>query len=256
MAIQTNSPTRADPTPFFLEGGPVGVLMVHGFTGSPAELRPVADELNRRGLTVDVPLLPGHGTTPDDCNRSTLNDWCACVEDACARLRDRCATVFMAGLSLGSLLTLRFAAQHPELPGIILYALPLGTTDRREKLIPYLRFLVKTMPKDEPNVFDAAQIANTWDYPVWPLRASNEALKLVKEVRATMPRVMCPVLLISSAGDDFVRGSGPQEALSLIGSQDKTLVMLQGCGHVLTVGASALEAAAKTYEFIAVRAAV
>jgi esterase/lipase len=92
-----------------------------------------------------------------------------------------------------------------------------------------------------------------WEYPVWPLHASAEALKLVKEVRATMPRVACPVLLISSAGDDFVRGSGPQEALETLGSQDKELVMLRDCGHVLTVGSGAAEAAAKTCDFIAAR---
>jgi carboxylesterase len=256
MDTTARSPVRGDPSPFMLEGGPVGLLMVHGFTGSPAELRPVANELHRRGLTIHAPLLPGHGTMPEDCNRCKLEDWTRCVSEAYETMRARCDTVFVAGLSLGSLLALHFAARRPGLPGIILYALPLGTTDRREKLIPFARFFIKSFSKGEPNAFDAAEMANTWDYPVWPLHASHEALRLVRAARRMMPEVSCPVLMISSAEDDFVRSSGPQEALASLGSTDKALVMLRDCGHVITAGAGASEAAEKTHQFIAARSPV
>ena len=94
-----------------------GVLLIHGYTGSPTEMRWIGDYLHARGLTVSGPLLPGHGTTPEAMNRCRWTDWTGHVEAALADLRTRCARVFVGGLSMGSLLTLYLAAHHPDLPG-------------------------------------------------------------------------------------------------------------------------------------------
>ncbi len=112
--------SHLDPSPFFLEGGSIGVLLIHGFTGSPPEMRLVGDYLHQRGFTVSGPLLPGHGTTVEDMNRCQWTDWTNHVEKALADLQARCETVFVGGLSMGSLLTLYLAAHHPELHGAIL----------------------------------------------------------------------------------------------------------------------------------------
>ncbi len=111
-----------DPSAFFLEGGytgegdRTGVLLIHGYTGSPTEMRWIGDYLHARGLTVSGPLLPGHGTTPEAMNRCRWTDWTGHVEAALADLRARCTRVFVGGLSMGSLLTLHLAARHPDLP--------------------------------------------------------------------------------------------------------------------------------------------
>ncbi len=84
-------PTRApEPAPFFLDGGPTGILLIHGFTGSPPEMRLVGDYLHVAGLTVSAPLLPGHGTAIEDMNRVRWQDWAEHVEAAYQELRSRC----------------------------------------------------------------------------------------------------------------------------------------------------------------------
>ena len=87
-----------DPAPFFLEGGPVGVLLVHGFTGSPPEMRLIGDHLHQRGFTVSGPLLPGHGTTVEDMNRCRWTDWTDHVEQSLADLQARCKRLTRFGL--------------------------------------------------------------------------------------------------------------------------------------------------------------
>ena len=121
---------RPTPAPFTLSGGDVGVLLIHGFTGSPAEMRPLGRFLHGRGLTVAAPLLPGHGTTPADLNRCRWQDWLACAEIALAELQAQCRAVFVAGLSLGALLTLTLAGQHRDLAGIIAYSPAILVKDR------------------------------------------------------------------------------------------------------------------------------
>src|SRR5688572_31852904 len=117
-----SSEDRLDPSPFLLVGGRAGVLLIHGFTASPTQLRLVGNDLHQRGLTVSAPLLPGHGTSIADLSKQRWQNWVGHVELALAGLKTRCSTVFVAGISLGSLLTLYLAAQHADLKGIILYS--------------------------------------------------------------------------------------------------------------------------------------
>jgi len=120
-----------DPSAFFLEGGPVGVLLIHGFTGSPPEMRLVGDYLYQRGCTVSGPLLPGHGTNVDDMNRRQWSEWTAHVEWALSDLQSRCSTVFVGGLSMGALLTLYLGACRPEISGLVAYSPAILVANRR-----------------------------------------------------------------------------------------------------------------------------
>ena len=90
------------------------MLLIHGFTGAPPEMRLVADYLNQRGVTISAPLLPGHGTTVQDMNRCRWTDWTDHVQQALSDLQKRCQTAFVGGLSMGSLLALFLAADRPE----------------------------------------------------------------------------------------------------------------------------------------------
>lgn len=115
-------PETLDPSPFTLSGGTVGILLIHGMSSSPTELRFIGDYLHQRGLTVSAPLLPGHGTTIDDLHRQRWQEWTHHVETAFADVKRRCDSVFVAGISLGSLLTLYLAAHNPDLAGAIVFS--------------------------------------------------------------------------------------------------------------------------------------
>ena len=107
--------------PFHHDGGPVGVLLCHGFTGSPQSLRPWAEHLAKAGFSVSLPLLPGHGTTWQDLNRSRWPQWYAAVNVALSQLLTRCDAVVVAGLSMGGALALRLAQQRGgDVAGVIL----------------------------------------------------------------------------------------------------------------------------------------
>ena len=103
-----------DGSPFFLEGGPVGVLLVHGFTATPVEVRSLADRLHAQGHTVAGPLLPGHGTKPEDLNRVRWQDWIDAAEEVYGRLAARSDRVFVGGTSMGAVIALYLASLHPE----------------------------------------------------------------------------------------------------------------------------------------------
>lgn len=128
-----------DPSPFLLVGGNVGVLLIHGFTASPTQLRLVGNFLHDRGLTVVAPLLPGHGTTVSDLSQQRWQNWTQHVDLAFADLKSRCKTVFVAGISLGSLLALHIAAEYSPL-----MKMPGGISIH---LVPVLKHIIHKIPK-------------------------------------------------------------------------------------------------------------
>lgn len=107
---------------FFWPSGPTGVLLMHGFTATTAEIRPLAQRLLSKGYSVSGPLLPGHGTSPQDANRFTWKDWLQVCENAYRQLKFQCEPVFVGGESTGGLLALYLGSQHPEVAGILTYA--------------------------------------------------------------------------------------------------------------------------------------
>src|SRR5436305_12482715 len=106
--------------PFSAAGGPDGVLVVHGFTGNPQSMRPLAEAFAAAGFTVELPLLPGHGTSVEDMLPTRWSDWSGAAEMAYAELASRCDRVVVAGLSMGGTLTGWLAAHHPEIAGAVI----------------------------------------------------------------------------------------------------------------------------------------
>ena len=107
---------------FFWKGDNTGFLLIHGFTATTAEVRPLAKKLHNIGYTVTGPLLPGHGTHPDDMLRTLWPMWVEKVKESYEILMDQCQRVFVGGESLGGLLALELTRQHPEINGIFLFA--------------------------------------------------------------------------------------------------------------------------------------
>ena len=243
--------SHLDPSAFLLDGGPIGVLLIHGFTGSPPEMRPVGDYLNACGLTVSAPLLPGHGTDVDDMNSRRWPEWAAKVESALADLQARCEMVFVGGLSMGSVLTLYLAAHHPELSGAILYSPAVVVADRLIYLTPVLKYLIPKKPKSgESDLTDPQADLHLWSYEENPSCAAHELLKLILRVRRLLPRVTCPLLIIHSVLDQAIHPSSAQYTYEQAGSSDKELVTLRNSGHCITVDSEWEFVAEKTHKFI------
>jgi len=240
-----------DPSAFLLEGGSVGVLLLHGFTGAPPEMRLLGDFLHERGLTVSAPLLPGHGTSLVEMNRCRWEDWTGAVEAALAELRRRCGQVFVGGLSMGSLLALHLAARHDDLCGVMAYAPALRLRSRLIHLTPFLRRILASRPKPRrSDLMDPEAEARLWAYDRHPVAAAAELLRGQRLVRAALPRVRCPALVVHSTRDASVHPQSAEEVLLDIGSQDKRILILNNSGHVLTLDAEWREVAQESWEFI------
>jgi carboxylesterase len=138
---------QAGAEPFAADGGRVGVVGCHGFTGTPASMRPWAEHLAAAGFTVRLPLLPGHGTTWQDTNRTRWPDWYAAIERAYAEVAARCEHVFAVGLSMGGTLATRLAEQHPDrISGLVLVNPSFGTERFTARFARYVGWAVRSRP--------------------------------------------------------------------------------------------------------------
>jgi carboxylesterase len=239
-----------DPSPFFLEGGSAGIMLIHGFTGSPPEMRLVGNYLYEYGFTVSGPCLPGHGTTLEDLNQRRWMEWVNHLEEALVDLQTRCETVFVGGLSLGALLTLYLAAQHSELAGIIVYAPAIMVTDWRSHFVSVIKYLTPYASKPEVDLTDPEAESRLWSYEQYPTSASHEVMKLIRQVKRLVPQVRSPILIVHSTIDRDVHPKGVEFIYEGVGSVDKELLTLHNSGHVLTVDSEWQLVAEKTYRFI------
>lgn len=245
-----------DPRAFELPGNSTGCLLIHGFTGSAVEMRPMGEYLAARGLTVSAPLLPGHGTTPEDLARTTWQDWYAHVEESFAVLQDKCEKVFVVGFSLGSELALHLAAQH-EMAGVASLSPALRMRDWRIHLVPLLRHAIKTMPKDlDPQHSDLADkeaFKRFWSYDVHPVAGAYQVYLLQKAVRAELERIHTPILIIYATRDMSIHPQSGPTLYKEIGSADKEQLVLHNSGHGIVLDVEREKVFQKVYDWITAR---
>jgi carboxylesterase len=242
-------PTDLEPSEFALTGGAIGVMLIHGFPGSPVEMRLIGNYLHSGDLTVLGPLLPGHGTSPEDLNRRIFPEWVKHVERALYRLQDMCELVFVAGLSLGSLLTLKLAIGH-ELPGIVAIAPPFGINGWRRRLLPLFKHFVPEISRPKDYYADPQAESRLWCYDTLPTKAADQVLKLMDEVSKSLSQVSAPILIIYSTGDPLAHSEGSLFLYDSVGSTDKELIQLRESGHAITVDKEWEIAAECIYKFI------
>ncbi len=237
------------PAPFFLEGGPVGILLFHGFTGSPPEMRLVGDYLYRHGLTVSGPLLPGHGTTMEDLDARTWPEWIEAAENSLDDLKKSCRIVFAGGLSMGSLVALELARRRPDVAGVIAYAPPFDLGDWRAPLVPVLKYILRRVPHGESSYADPETEKRLWYYEAYPSFATHELLKLVKHMKKHLPEIATPLLMVYATGDPRAKRDGALYLYQRIGSADKEMLELKESGHIICADAEWELAAARTLAF-------
>jgi carboxylesterase len=247
------TPANIDPSAFFMEGGPTGVLLIHGFTGSAAEMRLVGQYLNERDLTIYSPLLPGHGTTAEDLNNYGWDDWCAEAEGALAEIRGKCETIFVAGLSMGALLSLWLAAMNEDISGIVTYAPAIDLSDQRRCLPNFITKIIHQLSKPDEYWADPEAKSLLWSYDTYPTAAGLELLKAIPRVKDRLNQITCPLLAIYSTSDPTVKVEGVRLVYENVSSTDKQLVEFNESGHVITVDKEWPRAAELTYNFITER---
>jgi carboxylesterase len=229
-------PDHLDPSAYAADGGPLGALLIHGFTGSVAETRPMGKYLAERGFTVRCPLLPGHGTTPEALTRIQWQEWAAVAEAALRELQACCHAVFVGGLSLGSLLTLELASRHPNLSGLIAMAPAIKIQNRLMPLSLALRHVMKYAPVealDDQDLGDPEAIRRIWCYDEIPLWGAAEVYLLQRRVTRALAGIRQPLLIFQGRRDVELDPRAAQILHDRTGSDDKTLVWLDHSGHNL-----------------------
>lgn len=229
--------------------GPVAALLVHGFTGSPQSTRPLGRYLAEGGLAVVGIRLPGHGTTWQDLNTRTAEEWIGAGEEAFHQLVAQKQKVFLVGLSFGSAICLDLAARYPEkVAGFVGLAPFLFTKDPRRFFTPLIRRIAKSVPGVGNDIFDPEQRELAYDR--FPVGAGHLMLRYTKRVVAELGAVRTPTLLIHSRNDHTAHPSNSQVVHDAISSEDKEIVWLDRSYHVITLDVDRAEVYERTLEFI------
>ena len=220
--------------PFFLQGGHTGCVLVHGFTGSPKEMRLMGDALNQKGLTVVGVRLAGHATSPEDLIRMRRSDWLASVEDGFHYLSGFCKDIFLAGLSLGGVLSL-VSAPRLNVSGVIAMSAPYELPkDWRLNFAKPLSALVPWIDKGKSDLRDRQIARGHVHYPAYPTRGIAEVYALTQDLHAALPKISKPVLLVYSRGDQTVPVGHAEKIRRLLGTDKVETLILEDSGHVVT----------------------
>ena len=223
--------------PFLHPGGPVGCLVIHGFTGAPAEMRWFGQQLANEGFSVVGVRLFAHATCPEDMFRARAQDWVASVEDGYHLLRGLSEHVVVMGLSLGGILALHFASRRP-VRGVVAMSVPyilMAPWLRRVRpLLPALSQVVPYMDKGAPDWRDPHVAADHLEYPRHPVRAAASVVDVHAEMLRRLPLITAPTLMIVSHGDATAPPWHTQAMFDRLRTADKQIVLVENSGHVIT----------------------
>jgi carboxylesterase len=217
---------------FRFDGGPIAALLLHGFTGSPASMRPLGEFLAAHGLAVSGPRLPGHGTTIDDLAGTTWEQWFAEAEGSLAELEARSEAVVCVGLSMGAALGVHMATRHHDrLRGLVV--INPYVHDPRLALAPVGALVMRTVKGVVNDIKKPGQ--DEVGYERIPTRALTSLNRLLKSATADLPMIRLPLLVFSSTQDHTVKPSNSQLLFERAGSADKEMVRLTNSYHVATL---------------------
>lgn len=243
--------TLPDHSPFsstFHGDGPrIGVVLSHGFTGSPHGLRAWAQSLAGAGFAVRMPLLPGHGTSWQELARTRWAQWHNALDDAYLDLDSECDFVFAAGLSMGGALALRIAATRP-VSGVVLVNPGLVIDDPRAPLAGVLKLVLKSTPAIANDILKPGMDEGA--YPRTPVAAAHELNKMFKDTIRLLPRVTAPVRVFRSTVDHVVSDSSIAALRRGLINAPLQLTSLNNSYHVATLDNDADEIFRGSSEFI------
>jgi carboxylesterase len=218
----------------------IGFLLAHGFTGSPASLRPLSELLAKRGFAIELVRLPGHGTHFRDMLSTRYEDWRAEVVRGLKALGARTERVIGMGLSMGGTLVLDAVSQEPKLVtgAATINAPVLDRSGILVKLAPFLEHVLPLVPASAAGLTknDIAKPGmNELAYGWVPAKAGNSLVREFPRIRAQLPSVTCPTFVAYSRADHSVPPENSKAILRLLGSKDITELVLERSYHVATL---------------------
>jgi carboxylesterase len=230
-----------------LVGGTTGALLFHGFTATTAEIRPLAAAFHDAGLTVVAPLLPGHGTRPEDLNAVHWQDWTAAAEASYRDLAARCERVVVGGESMGAVIALGLAAKHPEIAAVLCFA-PAIKLDMS-------RFDVFKLRATAPFVTQVARAhldgAEEWQgYPGLPLRGAVQLLRLQKATLPALAAVHQPVAIFQGRNDTTIDPRAGDIIRAAVSSDVVEQYWMEHSSHSVTLDAERDDIARLSLEFL------
>lgn len=242
--------------PFVIKKGPVGCLLIHGFTGATHEMRQLGDYLAERDITVMAPCIEGHGTRVEDLNETRWPDWYASARAALDELKGMCETVFVGGLSMGGLQTLHLATHDRDVRGFLCYAAPVYVRNWKLQLFePVMRNtpLLKVYRYDKgiaDDIKDKEAIKTHVSYDKTPTACVLSLVDYMNHVKTDLGEIKAPILIFQAKEDHTVHPGNAEVIFKAVGSQDKQIVMLDNSYHVITVDFDKQTVFEKSYEFI------
>lgn len=242
--------------PFFSDGEPseadgrrIGVLLSHGFTGAPASMVPWGRYLAEQGFAVSVPRLPGHGTTWQDMNTTSWQDWYGELDRCLDKLTANCDHVVVGGLSMGGGLVLRLAAERGnDVAGVVLVNAAVASSNKQLLAVPLLKRVLPSMPGIGDDIKKPGQVE--YGYDRVPLKSLASMMAGWKEVRRDLPKVTQPILVFRSDEDHVVDPSSGRIIMSQVSSRDVTERILENSYHVATLDNDAPAIFEESAEFI------
>lgn len=273
---QTSTSNSTVREPASTDTKKTGVLLLHGLTGMPSEMRPVQKHLLRQGFKVSVPLLPGHGGSHKELLASNWQSWLKGAKAALDELYLECDKVIVGGLSMGSLLSVALAAQDKRVSGIVLlsttlkydgYSIPRGPVWSLLTLCKYVPvfghhlFWTESPPyglKDQrlqKKITEAVEAAKRGESNHFGLfRTYGGSLvqlgNLVEHVKKVAPQVECPSFIVHATEDSMTSVRNAHTIHGLLGCAQKTMSFIDGCDHVLTLDLQKHEVARQFGEFV------
>lgn len=218
--------------PYLFKGGKKAVLLIHSFTGSPAEMRLLADYLLEQGFTVMAVRLPGHGTQVEDLNKTDWKNWYNAVVDSYNILRGMCDEISVVGISMGSLLAIKLATYH-VIDKLIVMSTPIEINNDKLPFLPIYRIFQSYMPKRKRQ-YNVSEIYDI-SYDKYPLDALSSMLELIEKVKENLPSVTNPTLIIQSRVEKTVKPKSANYINKNIGSKKKQLIWLENSGHMIVL---------------------
>ncbi len=251
MPFEPTYPVTEDRRAYTFIAGRTGLLVLHGFMGSPLSSRPLAQHLHKQGITVHCPLLPGHGERPDKLHNIPRRAWLDAAEEGLATIRQYCDEIFLLGHSMGSVLGASLAAQNSDLRGLImlapLYVVPsriLSFTGLLRHVLPWFSpwRIKRLQPLARERVLDLYPDLDLEDPRVQaqlpqmtrvPLSGLAEMSKMAGHGRKLWPRLTLPALILQGQRDIAVRPGSAEAVHEALGSRDKHLSLYPRAGHEL-----------------------
>ena len=218
--------------PFILKGCSIGILLVHGFTGSPAEIALLGHFLHKQNYTVIAPRLTGHGTSVEDLEHTTKEDWYNSVVDAYHLVKSCCSEVHVIGLSMGGLLSIKLSLEF-NINKVMVMSTPFNVVTRGRELPPKEYCQGQFIPKlrREFDVEDKYLVA----YDQMPLLSIHQLFELIEETKDLLPKFNKSILIMQSKKDHTIKVNSAECLYENIASADKNIIWLEESGHVITL---------------------